>query len=139
VIERLGRDDSDLRIVLEAEPAEARPRLVREELSRTTDANDDERAADMRAWLQAHIASTLEPADIAELWLGGLLELPPEDLEPLVRRCLQAASELDAEAHDTFRQAVTRAMVRFHIPQWMRLQDVFSRAATEVGDPGSWR
>jgi hypothetical protein len=30
-------------------------------------------------------------------------------------------------------------MVRFHIPQWTRLQDVLHRAAGEVGDPGPWR
>lgn len=140
VLARLGRGGSDLRRVLEAEQSDdARSRIVREELLRSAAADDHDLVADARAWLDAYTSEAIEPVEVAELWLGGLLELPPQGLERLVRSALQAAAELDPDARDEFRQAVTRAMARFHIPQWMRLQDVFSRAADDTGDPGPWR
>jgi len=139
VLERLGTDPGDLRAVLEAEGPDGRARLVREELARSADAGEDEVAADMRAWVLAHTASALDPADVAELWLGGLLELPPAALERLAHHAVAAVAEGDRDARDDFRQAVTRAMARFGIPQWLRLQEVFSRAAEAVGDPRGWR
>lgn len=140
VIDRLGHDVADLRTVLEGEPAdEGRALIVREELVRSAEAADGDRQADARAWVGAHAASARDPADLAELWLGGLLELPPDGLERLARDAVEASAALDDEAREAFRAGVTRAMARFHVPQWMRLQDVFSRAADELDDPGPWR
>jgi len=139
VLERLGPGGSDLRAVLEDEEPSERPLLVREELLRVVDATDDELMRDMRGWIEAHVASGLEAEDVAELWLGGLLELPPEALTRVVHGALAAGMAADEVAREEFRAAVTRAMVRFHVPQWMRLQDVFSQAALDVGDAGSWR
>jgi hypothetical protein len=139
IVARLGRDDGDLLVVLASEPEPGRAAVAREELARTAEAGEEERAADARAWVAAHLGWPDDPADVAELWLGGLLELPPEIVERLVRDALRIAVTLDPEGRETFRTAVTRAMVRFHIPQWTRLQDVLHRAAEEVGDPGPWR
>lgn len=139
VLKRLGANSSDLRAVLEADSPEARPSLVREELTRSADADAAGRAIDMRAWIEAITASALDPADVAELWLGGLLELPPDRLEALASAAVVACDGIDAEVCESFREAVVRGMVRFHVPQWMRLQDTFSQAADAVGDPGPWR
>jgi tetratricopeptide (TPR) repeat protein len=139
IVARLGRDDADLLAVLTAEPEAGRAALAREELARGRDAGQEDRAADARAWVRAHLGWPGDPAEVAELWLGALLELPPDVLERLVRDALRIAVALGPEDRETFRTAVTRAMVRFHIPQWTRLQDVFSRAAEEAGDPGPWR
>lgn len=139
ILDRLGRDTTDLATVFDAEPPQGQERLAREELLRAADADREERVADMREWIAAHLESQLEPTDVAERWLGALLELPPEALERLARSTMEALATFDAEAADTFRNAVGRAMARFHIPQWMRLQDVFAQAAEEMGDSGSWR
>ena len=139
VLERLGRGSSDLREVLEAEAPEARERLVREELARTVDRGAEERAADMSEWIDTIAATDLDAAEIAELWLGGLLELPVDALEALVRSMLEALADRSPDDREAVRDAVSRAMGRFHVPQWMRLQDVFSEAAGAVGDPGPWR
>lgn len=143
ILERLGSDDADdLRVVLEEERTdEGRARIVREELLRAADvAGEADLVADMRPWLRAHTESEeLEPVAVAELWLGGLLELPPDALERLARAAVSASMDLDDDARETFRSAVGRAMARFHVPQMMRLQDVFATAAADVGDPSSWR
>lgn len=139
VLDRLGRDARDVVAVLEAETPEGRERLVREELLRAADADAAGRARDLREWIAAHAGSALDPADLAELWLGGLLELPSQDLERMAQSTMAALAGARDEQAETFRAAVTRAMARFHIPQWMRLQEVFAQAAEEAGDPGPWR
>ncbi|MBA3428689.1 MAG: hypothetical protein H0U07_08980 [Actinobacteria bacterium] len=139
VLERLPTGGSDLRTVLEQETPALRPLLVREELVRSAGVEAAERIADMREWVDAHVASDLEGTDVAELWLGGLLELPPDALARVVHSALAAAMDMDHATRHQFREAVTRAMVRFHVPQWMRLGDVFSQAAVELGDTSSWR
>ena len=139
VLARLGPDAGDLRVALEQAPEDERAQLAREELARTLDAPPSQQAADLRAWLDAHVASSLEPVSVAELWLGALLELPAAQLDALARGGVAAAAERGGADRETFRDAVTRAMARFHVPQLLRLQDVFSGAAADVGDPGPWR
>jgi len=139
LLERLGPGGADLSVVLEDDEPAARPLLVREELLRSAGAPGAELEGDMREWIGAHVASGLAAEDVAELWLGGLLELPPDALARVVGAALAAAMSAEDGVREEFRTAVTRAMVRFHVPQWMRLQDVFSRAALDAGDPESWR
>lgn len=140
ILARLGTSDSDLRAVLELEGSdEVRANTVREELLRTVEANQAQLVADARSWLEAHRSESIQSVDVAAMWLSGLLELPPAGLERVTQAVVQAAQELDQESRDEFRESVTRAMARFHIPQWMRLQDVFVRAAEAAGDSGSWR
>jgi hypothetical protein len=139
ILERLGPSESDLRTVLEREPPDGRALIVREELLRSVDAGDVELAADMRAWIAVHVGSALEPVEVAELWLGGLLEVTPDALERIARSAVTVARGSSEQDQETFRSAVSRAMARFHVPQWMRLQDVFSRAAADAGDPRPWR
>lgn len=141
VLTRLGTGaEDDVRIVLDEEqPDDARARFAREELVRSADAPEGESAADARAWLRAHVQSRLDPVAVAELWLGALLELPPDALELLVRSAVREVASLEAQQRDEFRAAVVRAMARFHLPQMMRLQEMFTRAAEDAGDSGPWR
>jgi tetratricopeptide (TPR) repeat protein len=140
VLARLGTHRSDLRTALEQEHGEeARARLVREELLRAAGPDERGGTGDAAAWLEAITASQLEPVAVAEWWLAGLLELPPDALERLARAAIATSMDLDDEARETFRTAVTRGMVRFHVPQMMRLEEVFATAATAAGDPSPWR
>lgn len=139
VLERAGPGEGDLRLVLEAATEEGRVRLVREELARLADGDGAPLDAAMDEWVGAHAATDLDPAEVAELWLGGLLELPPEWLERLAEAAVSAALRAGPPEGEAFREAVRRAMARFGIPQWMRLQDVFSHAAEAAGDPEPWR
>jgi hypothetical protein len=93
----------------------------------------------MREWIAALGSSALEPVEVAELLLSGLLELPPDAFEQLIDAAVGAATTSADADRDAFREAVSRAMARFHVPQWMRLQDAFARAAERTGDLGPWR
>lgn len=139
VLERLGPGAADLRAVYEEAGDEGRARLARDELARAAAGDDDAVAASAAEWTALIAATELDAAGVAEVWLGALLELPPADLERFAAAAVAAAVAAGGETLDTFRGAVSRAMVRFGIPQWMRLQDVFSHAARAAGDAGSWR
>ena len=140
VAARLGEDPSALRVVLDEAPDdERRERIIREELRRSADADDGRLSADMHSWVEAHTGSNREPVTVAEGWLGGLLELPPDALERLVHAAIATSLVVTPEARETFRVAVSRAMARFHVPQMLRLQDVFAAAAADVGDASAWR
>jgi tetratricopeptide (TPR) repeat protein len=139
VLERLGAAEDDLRVALEEEPEDGLALLAREELLRSADATDEQCAADMRAWISTQASSSQDPANVAELWLGGLLELPADALERLVRASVKAAMSLRDEERNAFRSDVQRALARFHVPQMMRLQDLFARAAADAGDRQPWR
>jgi len=139
VAARLGRGDGDLLAVLGPLTVAERAAVAREELARSADAGGAERAADARGWLHAVLRWPGDPAEAAEVWLGGLLELPPDRLELLAGDALPAVVALAPDERETVRTAVSRAMARFHLPQMLRLQDVFAQAASQAGDPGPWR
>jgi len=136
---RLGREDGDLLAVLQALADVERAAVAREERARGADAGKAERAVDARAWLRAVLGWPGDPAEAAEVWLGGLLELPADRLELLAGDAVRAVDGLAPEDRETVRTAVSRALARFHVPQMVRLQDVFAQAAREAGDPGPWR
>lgn len=132
VLERLGgATANDLQLVLEQGPQACWEGIVREELAREVDAPADERRADAVAWIDG---SSVERA---EAWLGGLLELPPESMETLIRSALEALKSRDAAVKERFRADVSRAAARFHVPQLLRLEEIFRRVAAELGEPWS--
>ncbi|MBA3735225.1 MAG: tetratricopeptide repeat protein [Actinobacteria bacterium] len=132
VLERLGSATAeDLRRVLDDEPQESWEGIVREELARSGEAPAEVRRADAVAWIDG---SSVERA---EAWLGGLLELPPERMETLIRSALEALGPRDAAVKGRFRSDVTRAAARFHVPQLLRLEEIFRRTAAELGEPWS--
>lgn len=130
VLERLGAATAeDLLLVLEEEPQASREGIVREELARSCAAPPDVRRADAAAWIDG---SSVERA---ETWLGGLLELAPEDMETLIRAALEALGPRDAAVKERFRSNVARAAARLHVPQLLRLEEIFGRIAAELGEP----
>lgn len=138
VRERLGDRCGAVLPVLDQEPRERWPSLVREELTRWVDAEPEARRAECGGWVDGQLARPAVAADLAEVWLGGLLELPPESMTTLIRATLEALAGRDTAATGSFRSTMSRAVVRFPIPQWMRLKDSFNSLAVELGQEGSW-
>jgi tetratricopeptide (TPR) repeat protein len=138
ILERLGPRYGVVLRVLDQEPHERWPVLVREELARWSDAEPSQRRAESAGWLDGQLARSAAAADLTEAWLGGLLEVPPEAMTSLIRAMLEALADRDEDDVETFRSTVSRTVVRFPIPQWMRLQDTFNAVATELGQEPSW-
>lgn len=129
VLERLGEATAnDLLQVLAEEPQASWEGIVREELARSSDAPADARRADAATWID-------EPGvERAEAWLGGLLELPPERMETLIRSALEALGSREVAVKERFRADVARAAARFHVPQLLRLEETFRRIGAELGE-----
>lgn len=138
ILERLGERRGAVLPVLDGEPHERWPSIVREELTRWVDAEPRVRLAECGGWIDGQLARPDLAGDLAEVWLGGLLELPPESMTTLIRATLEALAERDTEAAGSFRSTMSRAVVRFPIPQWTRLKDRFNSLAAELGQEGSW-
>ena len=130
VLERVGSaTTSDLLFVLDLEPRANWEGILREELARSVDAEPDVRRSDAAAWIDG---SSVERT---EAWLGVLLELPPDQMESLIRAALEALGPRGHEAEERFRSVLSRAAARFHVPQLLRLEEVFGRIAAELGEP----
>jgi hypothetical protein len=89
--------------------------------------------AEMTALVQAQLAPAPEGIDLAEAWLGGLLELPPEPMERLIASAVAVAAKLGAADRERFSKTVAQAAARFHVPQLIRLKDTFARIGRELG------
>ena len=132
VLERIGSATAnDVVLVLDQETHASWEGIIREELARSCEAPPDVRRADAEAWIDG---SSIERT---QAWLGGLLELPPEEMELLVGAALQALGSRDAPVKERFRSDVSRAAARFHVPQLLRLEETFRRLAAELGEPWS--
>lgn len=141
VLDRLGRRACALPEVLDTVAEDNWPPLLREELARWADLSEPERRDAASAWIDGQLARPSASTALAEAWLGGLLELPPEAMETLIRSTLVALAGRDAEdADDTesFRATVSSAMIHFHVPQWLRLRDTFTRVGAELDGERRW-
>lgn len=134
---RGGARPGTLLAVLEHEPLESWPGVVREELARWIDLDDASRREELAAWTDALLTSPRE-SDLAETWLGALLELTLQAAEEIVRDQLRVWAEQAPDARSIVQQRLGSAMARFHVPQWERLKDLFNRMALEQGQAGSW-
>jgi tetratricopeptide (TPR) repeat protein len=137
-VERLGHRYGAVLAVLDQEPQERWPVLVREEMARWSDAEPSQRRAESAGWLDGQLARPAAATELAEAWLGGLLELPPDAMTTLIRDMLEVLADRDEEQVEEFRVTVSRTVVRFPIPQWMRIKDIFNEVATELGQEPSW-
>lgn len=135
---RLGRPGDDLFVVLEDEPRQRWPAVVREEVLRWADSDRVAHESSAANWIQGLVSRRGREPDLAEAWLAVLLELPPPAMEDAVRAVVVALGDLDFEHGEQFRRYTSRAMARFNGPQWMRLKDTFSRISDELRQPGSW-
>ncbi len=138
VLARLGDEPGDLQTVLEQEPVAAWPAVVREELVRWADLGEAERRAELAAWIDGQLARPGSGPDLAEAWLGMLLEMPPDAMQALIRSCLEALGRHEEDAQERFRFQVARAMPRFPVPQFIRLGDTFNHIAEELGQKAAW-
>jgi tetratricopeptide (TPR) repeat protein len=139
ILDRLGDQPGTLLQVLDLEVPERWLPILREELARWVAADPVVRVAEAGAMVDGVLARPAAAQDLAEAWLAALLELPPEEMTGLIRAALQAVRERDATSAGRLRSVVTRAMARFPIPQWTRLEHTFAHVAAGLGLDGSWR
>lgn len=133
ILERLGADPSDVLAVLDAEPQDAWPRLVRDELAWWLDAEPAVRRPYAAAWAARLGAEDEDAADLAEAWLGAVLEVPPQGTEEAIGAIVEGLDALAPDQAQRGHAVVERALPRFHVPQWQRLEELFSRARAGVG------
>lgn len=138
LLARLPEASDDLLVVLDQEPSDRWMDEARPEVTRWVSADPDERRAAASAWITGQLARADVAIELAQAFLGVLLELPPDAMTAVIRATVEALQTHDPEDRQRFRGQVGRAMARFHIPQWQRLQHEFERLAAEVGDDGSW-
>ena len=133
---RLGNPPGDLLAVLEGEESDRWPGIVREEVGRWAEADAEERRAEADAWIDGLTRRARQAEDLAEIWLGALLELTPPQMELVIAVTMEALARHDEESRERFRSLAARAMPRFPSPQFMRIQDIFSQAAKRLGLAG---
>lgn len=134
---RLGARPGTFLLVLDREALESWPGLIREELARWTDLEHAARQEEFTALITGLLSSPRE-SDLAEAWLGAVLELTPQAAEQMVRSLLQAFAEQPPDARSILRRRLGSGMARFHVPQWERLKGLFNRMAMEKGQDASW-
>ena len=139
IVERLGTSAGDVVAVLREAPRDDWTILVRDELDRWPAEPPTVRRDEAGAWIEAQTALP-EPDAIerAELLLGVVLELPPEQMETVIASLLEAAAPFPEAARESFRSSTSQAMARFHVPQLIRLRDTFARIDAELGTE-AWR
>ena len=138
LLERLGDEPGDVLSVLDAEPQERWVATVREELARWVDLDARERQTEAAAWIEGQLARPDAGTDLAEAWIHALLELPPRHLEGLVSSLLEALAARDDEDREQVRSNFSLAMGRLHVPQLMRLGEVFNRISRQLDLPEGW-
>lgn len=139
VLDELGDDDGALFAVLDAEPRERWVGILRSEQDRLDDVDDDALARHAAAVVSGLADRAVRAPDLAEAWLEVVLEQPPDRFECSIADVVGATSDLDPDAAATVRAAVASATARFPVPQLLRLQDTFTRAAEELGEASAWR
>ncbi len=136
ILERLGTPPGDLLAVLEREDPDRWPGIVREELAGWGEADATEIRAEAESWITGLARSGQRAPDLAEVWLGALLELTPGQMEHAATVTLEALGEQDDEIRHNFQSLVQRAMPRFHAPQFIRIKDAFAQIAARLGVDG---
>lgn len=129
ILARLGPPSDDLHLVLDGLAEDGWERPVVDEVDRWSQVDDTVVAVALDGWLAGLATRDGQRVERTAVVLGRFLELPPEPMRRLIGLYVARAGELDPEAHDRVRAAVSRALARFPIPQWMRLKDVFVSAA----------
>lgn len=137
VLDRRPGESGDLARVLVDEPRERWEGLVREEVIRWVETDEETRRAEVGAWMAAVAEDREQTQDLLEAWFGAMLELPPESMDRLVASTVIALGQLPPEVGERFPRDANRAMARFHTPQMMRLQSAFEETA-RTHDAGTW-
>lgn len=135
VLERLGSPTGDLLVVLADEPQEVWTALLRPEVARWLDLQTADRLAELTAVTRGIADAGERGITLAEAFINCALELPPDRLDTLVADTVAAAATLPSDTGEALRSRFSRAMIRFHVPQWMRLKAVFE---THAGPDSGW-
>lgn len=138
VLARLGDPPGDLFVVLDEAPRERWLDEARPEISRWADLDHERKRVHVDEWIEGQLARRGESVELAATYLGVLLELPPDVMEDLVRTTVAVADRRDAEERTRLRDDMSSAMVRFNVPQWLRLKDTFQRLAAELDAEVDW-
>lgn len=139
VLARVGDDPGALHRVLDAEPVERHVAILRGELARVHGVADPTvREGHDAAWVAGLAARPERATERAAAWLEAVLEQPPSAFDATVHATVAAAGALGDEARERVRHAISRAAVRFHLPQWERLRQAFTAAAEARDLPGAW-
>ncbi len=140
VLRRLrGKTGADLLTVLDQEPQERWPAIVREEALRWCDAGPLERMRAVGGYLDGLLSRPGASYDLAESLLAVILELPPNSYAALVTAIVQDTARRAQSDAERVQAVVGSAMARFAIPQWQRLAASLNAAATTAGQSASWR
>lgn len=138
VLQRLGDPPGDVVEVLDADDPDGWSTLLRAEIARQTDLAASARQQEAAAWVEGMLARPNAKMGMLEAWLGALLELPTATMRTSVTAVVAATAERSPEDQQAFFNAVRRAAARFHMPQMMRLEQVFGEAAGEHGVGDRW-
>lgn len=139
VLARLGDAPGRVLDVLDAEPEDSWPDVLREELLRWADGGPGERAVEARALVTGVLDRPRTAPELVATWLGGLLELPPEAMHTLATDVLVVVADQEPVRAERFRSWVARGCARFHVPQMDRLTRMFEDIAARTGGPASWQ
>ncbi|MEJ7745118.1 MAG: tetratricopeptide repeat protein [Nocardioidaceae bacterium] len=129
----------DLMAVLDEEPADRWPAIIREEVLRWCDARPLERSAAVRGFVDGVLSRAATSYDLAESLLAVVLELPPGPYADMVTAVVHVTGGLRQEDSERVHAVIGSAMARFAIPQWQRLAASLNEAAIGMGQPASWR
>lgn len=138
LLERLGDEPGDVLKMLDSDSSDRWVAMLREELARWVELDAGERHAEATAWVEGQLARPDAATDLAEAWIHALLELPPRHLEGLVTSLLEALAARDEEDRTQLRNNYSLAMGRLHVPQLMRLGEIFNRISRQLGQPEGW-
>lgn len=140
LLDRL-RDGSraDLLTVLDAEPFERWPAIVRDEVLRCVEAGPAELSRALNDVVDSFLDRPGTSYDLAESLLAVVLELPPGPYGDLVTAIVRAAGARPDGDGERVRAVMASAMARFAIPQWQRLASSLNAAAAAAGQPTNWR
>jgi tetratricopeptide (TPR) repeat protein len=138
VLHRLPDASDDLVAVLDQEPVERWPAVVREEMLRWLDRPPGEQQEAAAALVHGQLGRGRHSVDLADAWMGVLLELPPDTMERFIHLVVGAVGTCDEHDGERFRNEVARTMAHFGVPQLLRLRDAFQAAADRLGQDGSW-
>lgn len=140
VLSRLtGETRGDLTTVLDEEPPERWPAILREEALRWCDADPLVRLEAVGGFVDGLLSHPGTAYDLAESLLAVLLELPPRPYGELVDAIVLDTGARAAADSERVRAVLGSAMARFAIPQWQRLAASLNAAANTAGQPASWR
>jgi len=126
-------------MVLDAEPFDRWPAILREEALRWCDLPAPERVEAVSGFVEGLLDRPGTSFDLAESLISVLLELPPQQYAELVTAMVVATGGPPQDHGERVRTVVASALARFPLPQWQRLVGSLNAAAAETGQPAGWR